>query len=141
MPSNIERKARRIAQTRLTFEPVSSSPAPTMSPARVRYEPVGKRITPASSLQLGTNDEDENSETQVLGSAARKNGALKVDTASGGRKKNIAKTLFKTVPTPAKSSQHGRDNSAGMYFFLESSRLFFLCSKPLPRCTITCTSY
>ncbi|KAK0128411.1 hypothetical protein ONS95_000384 [Cadophora gregata] len=109
MPSNIERKARRKKQTRLTFEPVSSSPVQTMSPAHVRYEPVGKRSTPTSSLQQATYEEAD-SESQTAGSAAKHKESLKV-MAGSGKKKNIAKTLFKTLPTPAKSSQVGRDNS------------------------------
>lgn len=83
-----------------------------MSPAHVRYEPVGKRSTPASSLQQAANDE-EDSDDAVLGSAARQKASLKVNVMTGsGKKKNVAKTLFKTLPTPAKSSQAGRDHSA-----------------------------
>ncbi|KAH6724364.1 hypothetical protein BKA61DRAFT_28404 [Leptodontidium sp. MPI-SDFR-AT-0119] len=122
MPSNIVRKAaRRKRQTRLTFEPVgSSSPAANMSPAHIRYEPVSKRATPASSLQQVADNEDEDSDDEVLGSAAKKEkGGLTVDTATGsGRragKRNIAKTLFKTLPTPMKSSQTRGDDSVGMF--------------------------
>ena len=111
-----------------------------MSPARVRYEPVGKNITPASNLKVGTNDEDENSEDQLQGSAAKANGGSKVDTASSGRKKNIAKTLFKTLPTPGKSFQLGRDDSAGMSFFIESPKSFLSAPNHCLGCTITLTS-
>lgn len=88
-----------------------------MSPAHVRYEPTGKRATPSSSLQREANDE-EDSDDEVLGSAEKKTG-LTVDTTAGsrsrmGKKRNIAKTLFKTLPTPAKSSQMTKDDSTGM---------------------------
>ncbi|KAH7342570.1 hypothetical protein BKA65DRAFT_401979 [Rhexocercosporidium sp. MPI-PUGE-AT-0058] len=122
MPSNIERAARRKQQTRLTFEPVgSSSPATDMSPAHVRYAPIRKRATPASSLQQGANNEDENadSDDEVLGSAAKRNGGLMVDIRIGSRsrtgKRNIAKTLFKTLPTPSRSSQvRGEDSTESL---------------------------
>jgi len=49
MPSNLERKARRKQQTKLVFEPSSSSPAPApeqvnmRSPAKVRYSLRGEK--------------------------------------------------------------------------------------------------
>ncbi|KAG4437871.1 hypothetical protein IFR05_006631 [Cadophora sp. M221] len=117
MPSNIKRKAaRRKQQTRLTFEPVgSSSPAANMSPAHVRYEPVSKRATPASSLQQVADNEDGDSDDDVLGSSSKKKGGLRINTATAclTGQRNIAKSLFKTLPTPMKSSQAKGDDSAG----------------------------
>ncbi|PBP18220.1 hypothetical protein BUE80_DR011089 [Diplocarpon rosae] len=93
MPNNIARKARRKHQTRLTFEPLaSSSPAGSnMTPAKVRYEITGgKKETPRQV------EEENDSEDGPLGSSA---------LAKFKGRKNMAKQLFKTLPTPAKSSQ------------------------------------
>ncbi|PBP23328.1 hypothetical protein BUE80_DR005877 [Diplocarpon rosae] len=93
MPNNIARKARRKHQTRLTFEPLaSSSPAGSnMAPAKVRYESTGgKKETPRQVEQ------EDDSEDEPLGSSA---------LAKFKGRRNMAKQLFQTLPTPAKSSQ------------------------------------
>jgi hypothetical protein len=103
MPSNLERKARRKRQTRLTFDTVDlTSPPPTanMSPAKVRYElPRTRqtRQTPASSsVQLPDNDSGSD---DVLSSSKKHR-----LTTPAARKAN-GKLPFKPLPTPAKSSQ------------------------------------
>lgn len=56
MPRNFDRLARRRQQTRLRFDPLASSSSPaTISPARVRYEPV-KLPTPAKSSQIPSKE-------------------------------------------------------------------------------------
>lgn len=100
MPSNLERKARRKKQTRLTFDPLDrSSSTANMSPTKVRYELPGtrQRQTPASSLQMAANSSDSE---DVL-SSAKKND---FSAESPGAKEN-EKLPFKPLPTPAKSSQ------------------------------------
>ncbi|CZR56986.1 uncharacterized protein PAC_06875 [Phialocephala subalpina] len=96
MPPNLQKKAHRKRQTRLTFGPVdrSSSP-PTISPARVRYELDGARRTPASSRQDAADPFESG---DVLSSSKKDN------FSSGGRKKN-GTLPFKALPTPVKSSQ------------------------------------
>ncbi|KAL2075427.1 hypothetical protein VTL71DRAFT_370 [Oculimacula yallundae] len=117
MPSNNARKAsRRQQQTRLTFEPLGSSSPASMSPAHVRYELAGKRSKPASSLQKAAKQQDDDSDDHLIGSAGGDREDLTVDTTAGSRtmgRRNIAKTLFNTLPTPSKSSQNRRDDSAG----------------------------
>jgi len=77
MPSNLERKARRKRQTRLVFEPSSSSPSATstLSPANVRYSLRGEKA------QRG----DSEDELSINITPKMRNG--------------------KALPTPAKSSQ------------------------------------
>ncbi|KAE8451476.1 hypothetical protein EG329_003549 [Mollisiaceae sp. DMI_Dod_QoI] len=95
MPSNIERKARRKRQTRLTFDPVNQSSSPSLSsPAQVRYALNGTKRTPASSRQdiadpFESDDVLSSSKKADFSPAAQKNGKLP----------------FKALPTPAKSSQ------------------------------------
>ena len=119
MPSNIERKARRKRQTRLTFDPVgsapSSSPGSNMSPAKVRYElPRQNRRTPASSLQVygdGHGEEGDSGSEDLLAS-----GGKDYMVGSSGKEKRgkSGKQLFKPLPTPVKSSQsHFKDADRG----------------------------
>jgi hypothetical protein len=102
MPSNLERKARRKRQIRLTFDPVnrSSSPA-SLPPAKARYEIPGKkqRSTPVSSFVGLVND----SESEDMLSSVKKDHKLS----------------FKPLPTPAKSSQPQVkiDMSIGTFIF------------------------
>ncbi|CZT41106.1 uncharacterized protein RSE6_00796 [Rhynchosporium secalis] len=116
MPPNIKRKAsRRQQQTRLTFAPLGSSSPATMSPAHVRYELPGQRSTPTSSLQKFTNERSDESDNETAGSAGNKEGGLVVDSTALGQsqgRKNIAKTLFKTMPVPKKSSKVRLEDSA-----------------------------
>jgi hypothetical protein len=115
MPSNLERKARRKRQTRLTFDPVdrSSSPA-NMSPAKVRHELPGKRQrqTPASSFTGFTNDSENG---DVLSSV--KKGDFSIESSAPAKKNQ--KSPFKPLPTPAKSSQLQAkvDTSIGTFTF------------------------
>jgi hypothetical protein len=115
MPSNFKRKARRKRQTRLTFDPVdrSSSPA-NMSPTKVRYELLGKRQgqTPISSFAGFSNE----SESEDMLSSAKKDG-LGIETPAAAKKSE--KLPFKTLPTPAKSSQPlaNVDTSIGKFNF------------------------
>lgn len=133
MHSNLERKARRKQQTRLTFEPVTASSSPAnMSPAKVRYQLAGKgkRQTPVSSLQAPEEEDDDDDE--VLGSAKRQR--LNVDTtpaAGKAGKKNVAKQLFKTLPTPAKSSQIKVDSSVGEFQLRSAFPYSWTCSAQL----------
>ncbi len=63
---------------------------------------------------MHARDEDDDHDDKVLGSAKRQR--LNVDTtpADGNTsKRNIAKPLFKALPTPAKSSQVDADDSVG----------------------------
>jgi hypothetical protein len=102
MPSNLERKARRKRQTRLTFGPIdltSSPPTANMSPAKVCYElPRTRqtRQTPASSVQLPENDSESD---EILTSSKKHNLRTPAPRKSNG------KLPFKPLPTPAKSSQ------------------------------------
>jgi hypothetical protein len=104
MPSNLERKARRKRQTRLTFGTIdltSSPPTANMSPAKVRYElPRTRqtRQTPASSVQLPENDSESD---EILTSSKKHH----LRTPASGKTNANAKLPFKPLPTPAKSSQ------------------------------------
>lgn len=101
MPSNIERKARRKRQTRLTFEPTgSSSPAPSrMTPAKVRFERAKSKQTEPSPHVA--EDEEQDSNDEILASGQKETLSLGATKARG--KRNIAKKLFSTLPTPRKS--------------------------------------
>jgi len=104
MPSNIERKARRKKQTRLTFDPVDRSSSPArMSAAKAHYSLPGQRSTPLSSMQP---DPVEDTDDDIL--ASSKKSSVKSSPAS--RSKN-GKLPFKALPTPAKSSQMGKIGS------------------------------
>lgn len=104
MPSNIERRARRKRQTRLVFEPTSSSPAApnTLSPAKVRYSLRGEN---APAAVVGDENEDE---LLIVSSTVSK-------TRSG-----------KALPTPVKSSQIGKrhDEMVGKFVQFTKSVIY-----------------
>ena len=115
MPSNLERKARRKQQTRLTFDPVDRSSSPTnLSPAKVRYEMPGKkqRPTPISSFTGLVNDSESE---DVLSSTMKDD--FSNDTSAAAKENQ--KLPFKGLPTPAKSSQQPAkvDTSLGAFTF------------------------
>jgi len=124
MPSNIERKARRKKQTRLTFDAVDRSSSPAhMSTAKAHYSLPSQRSTPLSSMQP---DPVEDTDDDIL--ASSKKSSVKRSPAS--RSKN-GKLPFKALPTPAKSSQMGKISS-----FFGKSYLLLL----LPICQVTVDS-
>lgn len=114
MPSNLERKARRKRQTRLTFDPVDRSSSPVnMSPAKVRYELPGKRQRqpPVSSFTGFTND----SESEDVLSSVKKDD-FSIESSAPAKNQKLP---FKPLPTPAKSSQPQAkvDTSIGTFTF------------------------
>lgn len=92
MSSNLERKARRKKQTRLTFDPIDQSSSPArMSPAKVRYQLPGRQKS--SPLRLDDESDD------ILSTTAKR---FSPRIGQMGRAEKKAKL---PLPTPAKSSQ------------------------------------
>jgi hypothetical protein len=110
MPSNLERKARRAKQTRLTFDPInigSSSPSgASLSPVKVRYQVQDQRTTPSSSRQTYNNEEGGESDDPIFSDKKpsfdkKYNFGMK----SPAKRKRDGKLPFKALPNPAKSVQ------------------------------------
>jgi hypothetical protein len=104
MPSNLERKARRRKQTRLTFDPLpssscldSSSPVNTrLTAAKVRYTLPGQHSSFPSQV-TGAEYESED----ILSSAAK--GIIGSEAI--GKRTRDSMLPGKSLPTPRKSSQ------------------------------------